>query len=446
MAVTGNTLLGETAASAASAAPGRGIGILRFGNSYSSGADYSRYQYVIVGPGDAGAAGTLAGTSLVYQSGVDITTGWSSGVPHQTAVARGWLLKDANGGYLTNGFGGYIGDVGDSGYQRAWVHNVASLLAKNGNEGVFIDNVLGDLSGLTGGKLPARYSSQSRMGERDGLFHRLCWTSTQGSRLLRPGRRHKYVAGDPGSDDGSLERRWWRRIGASVSGLMSESWLATPSREQQASSDGALNGSTTGPAGRISSRSLSRWTRFRRAPVCGDNEHSGHDLRQGVLPLDVERCGRRLHVQSRWQCGDPWNNAWTARPWCSRRRASSGRSWLASRLLRWYRPAQPDHFGRSVVFAGNWVSDSRWQRGNGGSAPSDVRDDPEEKRCPEIGYHTEFGARQPIVVGGRRHSLSFIRTWPRLRERNQTIRSHYVPRWFGCDRCDRLRATEPARF
>ena len=83
LATTGTfSLQQQDAAYAASSSPTPGLGIIRFGNSYATGSDYGRYGYVIAGPGDAAVAGALPGKSLIYQSGVDVTTGWSSGVPY----------------------------------------------------------------------------------------------------------------------------------------------------------------------------------------------------------------------------------------------------------------------------------------------------------------------------------------------------------------------------
>jgi len=231
LALTGGITTGDQdAAFAASPSVGPGLGILRIGNSYQSGSGYDRYGYVIVGPGDAAAAGALPGMSLVYQSGTNVATGWSSGVPQPTALANGWLLKDAGGAYLTNaGFPGmYVGDVGSSGYQQAWVTNVSALLSRNGNDGVFIDDVIGEIVGLTGGKYPAKYPDQASWENAMASFIEYVGPALKSRGFYVLANANKYVSGDSGTDNGALVAQWWRRLGPSVSGLMSENWAQHP--------------------------------------------------------------------------------------------------------------------------------------------------------------------------------------------------------------------------
>ena len=47
-----------------------------------------------------------------------------------------------------------------------------------------------------------------------------------------------YVAGDPGSDDGSLTGNWWQTLGPGVSGLMTEYWMQNPNNLGQRRGDG----------------------------------------------------------------------------------------------------------------------------------------------------------------------------------------------------------------
>ena len=61
-----------------------GIGAVRWGTAYASGSGYDRYAYVDVGLGDATAAASQPGTSLVYMSGTSVRDNWgsiNSGVP-----------------------------------------------------------------------------------------------------------------------------------------------------------------------------------------------------------------------------------------------------------------------------------------------------------------------------------------------------------------------------
>ena len=142
--VTALVLVGlilQVSAPAAGSGSVGGTGIVRFGDTYSSGSGYDRYSYVMVSAHEAGAAGALPTTSLVYMSGTSVQTSWSTGVTFDEAMANNWLLKDASGEYLRNvAFGAYVGDLGNPAYQQRFVDNVADLLSRNGNEGVFIDD------------------------------------------------------------------------------------------------------------------------------------------------------------------------------------------------------------------------------------------------------------------------------------------------------------------
>ena len=117
--------------------------------------------------------GGLPGTSLAYFSGTDVNTQWSTGVPYSEASANGWLLKDSSGNLLVNqGIPGndYVGDVGNSGYQQAWISNVLAYLAANpGVKGVFIDDVLYDLAPLTGAEA-AEYPTQQAWAQAQLSF------------------------------------------------------------------------------------------------------------------------------------------------------------------------------------------------------------------------------------------------------------------------------------
>ena len=94
-------------------------------------ADPAAYSLVIGGTSDAATLASMPGISLAYFSGTDVNTQWSTGVPYSQALANGWLLKDASGNLLVNqGYpDDYVGDVGSSAYQQAWISNVLAYLA-----------------------------------------------------------------------------------------------------------------------------------------------------------------------------------------------------------------------------------------------------------------------------------------------------------------------------
>lgn len=99
-------------------------------------------------------------------SGVGVNTQWDAGVPYSVAQANGWLLRDASGALLTNvGYSDYyVADVGSAAYQAEYARRVGDYLASVGVDGAYIDDVLGDISGLTGGRIGAGW-------RRSGVKH-----------------------------------------------------------------------------------------------------------------------------------------------------------------------------------------------------------------------------------------------------------------------------------
>jgi hypothetical protein len=132
-----------------------GIGLVRWGggsgpsNNWRALTNMNRYSVVLVGAANAPAAAGLPGRSLLYACGVNVpTASWSGtcGVSWTTAVAKGWILKDASGNYASfdGGDGFYLADVGNPSYQRAWLGQMLALLHRyRGIDGVLIDNVIG---------------------------------------------------------------------------------------------------------------------------------------------------------------------------------------------------------------------------------------------------------------------------------------------------------------
>ncbi|MBA3844720.1 MAG: hypothetical protein H0X39_19230 [Actinobacteria bacterium] len=208
-----------------------GIGALRFGDSYRNASGYNRYDTLIVGFGDADAAGATSARSLVYKGGVDVTDSPNadpgaslSGVNYQEALANGWLLKDASGNVLhASGYGNYLGDVGSLAFQQRWVQNVSTFLLVHHVDGVFIDNVLCSITGLSGAA-PAKYPNDT------------AWANAQIAFLAYVGPAMKakglYVAVNSfcyGPDDGSANNAWWARVAPNVDGLMTENFEENPS-------------------------------------------------------------------------------------------------------------------------------------------------------------------------------------------------------------------------
>ena len=245
--VAPNGLWGSSANSAPSAlvagpAPSgsgviEGIGLLRTGNKYGSGSNYDRYAYVIVGRGDAATAAKLPGKALVYMSGTDVPKGFDTGVPYNTALANGWLVRDGAGNLMT-GYGGtqYLGDLGSAGYQQAWLANVSSFLQSTGSDGVFIDDVLGNISTWSDCRcFPPKYPSLAAWQNATVAFMQAVGPALKARGFYVLSSPHTYTPGDGGSDDGSLQAAWWRQIAPTSSGLMNEYWSQNGANSQSRS-------------------------------------------------------------------------------------------------------------------------------------------------------------------------------------------------------------------
>ena len=214
-----------------------GIGLLRTGNAYGSGSNYDRYAYVIVGRSDAAAAAKLPGKALVYMSGMDVPKGFSTGVDYNTALANGWLVRDSSGNLMT-GYGGtqYLGDVGSAGYQQAWLSNVSDFLRSTGAEGVYIDDVLGNVSTWSDCRcFPPKYPSLAAWESATVAFMQAVGPALKARGFYVLASPHNFIGGDGRSDDGSLEAEWWRQMAPNVSGLMNEYWTQNGANSQSRS-------------------------------------------------------------------------------------------------------------------------------------------------------------------------------------------------------------------
>ena len=140
----------------------RGIAIYRMGDAWRHGSGYERYAYVVVGRAGARDAATRPGLSLVYHSGTSVNTEWDSGVPYSVARTNGWLLRDAAGEQLVNVQypTSHIGDVGSDAYRSEFARRVGNYAVSVGVDGVYIDDVVADISTLSG-RYPAKYPNQA---------------------------------------------------------------------------------------------------------------------------------------------------------------------------------------------------------------------------------------------------------------------------------------------
>ena len=207
----------------------RGTAISRLGPSFRTASGYNRYSYVVVGIGDAEAAGELRARSLVYMSGTSVQPRFFTGVTVDEARRHDWLLKDAAGNYVMNAnYGAFIGDLGNPSYQARWADNVTRFLRENHNDGAFIDDVIADAPSLTGGAYPAKYPNRAAWEDAQVAF-----ITTVGAKLKARGfyvvaESVGYVVGDPRSNSGELTARFWERLAPGLNGLWSEYWLELP--------------------------------------------------------------------------------------------------------------------------------------------------------------------------------------------------------------------------
>lgn len=201
-----------------------GIGIVELGSHLDGVADPGLYGTAIASASEASTLAGLPGRSLAYFSGADVNVNWSTGVPYTQAQANGWLLTDSTGSLLTNtGYAGnYVGDVGSSGYQQAWITNVLAYLAAHpGIDGVFIDDVLYDLKPLAGTEA-AKYPTQQQWAAAMLSFAKAVGGALRSHGYYVALNASGYVPGDSNSNDGTNTITWWKELGPYANGLMNE--------------------------------------------------------------------------------------------------------------------------------------------------------------------------------------------------------------------------------
>jgi hypothetical protein len=205
-------------------------GLVRYGSgNWRMLTNTRRYGVLIVGAANAKYAGAQPGRALIYGCGVTIPKAdWSAlcGVSWREALANNWLLKDANGKYV-HGPGypnDYLADIGNSSYQQRFISDMDSdLRAYRGVDGVFIDNVVGNLISVSD-----KY--------RDNASYRqamLAFIATVGPALRARGwyvavnagmndAGARAFAGEP--NDGTQYIWWFKQIAPYVSGISTEHW------------------------------------------------------------------------------------------------------------------------------------------------------------------------------------------------------------------------------
>jgi hypothetical protein len=221
-----------------------GVGLIRLGDSAPLGAaHFPASSYVILSPHEkryAISTHALSPSSLTlaYKSSMDLDlasecrkisavcpTGvsFAEAQAHDAKAAAGdhWILSDASGGAMVSrSFTQYaLGDVGVPSFQERWIENVSRFLRKNRFSGVFIDNVLGDVSGWTDGRFPAKYGSDA------------AWQGAMASFIGRVGpalRKQGFFVAANAFKAYPQTAAWWRQIAPATDALMLEYWQQNP--------------------------------------------------------------------------------------------------------------------------------------------------------------------------------------------------------------------------
>jgi hypothetical protein len=171
---------------------------------------------------------------------VDVNTNFSTGVPYSQASQNGWLLRNSSGNLLVNrGYqNNYVGDVGSSAYQQAWIANVENYLAaRPGIDGIFIDDVVYDLRELTGTEA-AKYPTQQQWGAAMLSFAKAIYAALHRKGYYVALNASGYIPGDANSNTSANTQTWWRKLGPHANGLMNEYYDETATGTDQLRASG----------------------------------------------------------------------------------------------------------------------------------------------------------------------------------------------------------------
>jgi len=229
---------------AESAVPTPGVATARLGMSASVGtANLTRFSTIILSTNQSAYLRAIRAAStgtrvLGYKSATEIAEGCAdvascaSGITYQQAVAHDaahpsdpWLAKDASGKSITAPAypHAHLANVGSKSYQQAWIKSVAGTLSRSHFNGVYIDTVLGTITGWSGGAVPTTYPTNAAWESAMRKF-----VATTGPALKKKGLYVLVNAFKAGSNDGSRVVAWWRSLAPYVSGLQSEYWEQSP--------------------------------------------------------------------------------------------------------------------------------------------------------------------------------------------------------------------------
>ena len=313
-----------------SSGPTPGIAVLReSGESWQAASGYHAYSSLIVALHFARVAARQPGRSLVYFSGTDVNTRWNTGVPYAEARRHDWLLRDSAGNLLVNRNypTNYVGDVGNPAYQEAWLENVSKILRRNGDDGVFIDDVIADLTPLAGTQA-AKYPTDRKWRDAQVSFLRTVGDGLRAEGYYVLVNASAYVPGSSASNDGSGTASWWRRVAPYVSGLANEYFQETSNGSDTLRADGSAWYQGWSGWQRLVTTAQSLGKDFFGVTYGppGDARRMSYGKASFLLDWDG---GDGAFIYQPDGDSDPWDGAWTTqigRPEAPKRRV--GAAWL----------------------------------------------------------------------------------------------------------------------
>ncbi len=224
----------------AASATTSGTSVVYFGNSSWTGStsNLSRYGNVVMTVDRhsllAGIKSASPGTRVTgYKSAIEMVDDCGSAldtcrsaITYQQALAHDnaypndpWVLRNSSGASITAPAypNAHLANVGSASYQQQWIANVASVIKKYGFDGVYIDSVLGQISGWSGGVMPSRYPSEDAWEDAIQSF-----VAAAGPALKNQGLYVLANAYKAGPNDGSANVAWYRAIAPYLSGIQAE--------------------------------------------------------------------------------------------------------------------------------------------------------------------------------------------------------------------------------
>jgi hypothetical protein len=199
----------------------RGIGYLRLGSGEPPAAHGNEYDTLIVGHEYARQVAALPGRSLVYLYGLGPAKTYFDGIDYQTCQTNGWVLKDAAGAEVVNQATPWrvLAKFADPAYQAEWARGTIAYLKGLGVDGCFIDDMIAQPGNL--GPYPAAYPNQAAWENAVVAFLAGVGPKLEMAGFYVAANAYKYADGDKAAAISAF----WRRVGASVSGLLHENYI-----------------------------------------------------------------------------------------------------------------------------------------------------------------------------------------------------------------------------